>query len=71
MPIRTRYFMEHPKQFNIATFASNEMERGDGLTPLAKIHPINCHRNTTGKNEYEKTAGCFDRHDAASHSSIC
>ena len=34
---RTQYFMEHPEQFNFFTLESNEMERGDGLTPLAKI----------------------------------
>ena len=40
IPIRTRYFMEHPEQFSIARLESNEMDRGDGLTPLAKIPDI-------------------------------
>ena len=40
LPFRTQYFMEHPEQFSIARLASNEMDRGDGLTPLAKIPDI-------------------------------
>ena len=36
-PARTRYYLEHPEQFNITTLESNEMDRGDGLPPLAKI----------------------------------
>ncbi len=36
-PARTRYLLEHPEQFNIATLESNEMDRGDDLPPLAKI----------------------------------
>ena len=39
-PARTRYYLEHPEHFNITTLESNEMDRGKGLQPLAKIPQI-------------------------------
>lgn len=39
-PARTRYYLEHPEHFNIASLESNEMDRGNSLPPLAKIPQI-------------------------------
>jgi len=39
-PAKTRYYLEHPEQFSVATLESNEMDRGDGVPPLAKIPQI-------------------------------
>ena len=36
-PVRTRFLLEHPAHFSVATLESNEMDRDDSLAPLAKI----------------------------------